>query len=116
MVPKISDVVISAFKDIAYGACSLTPQEFYACTPAEVRDKAESVNRYHKQCVIEQDEIAAMGIHMDMLIAHNTEWQRKYGYTYPHSDDDTTSEVVEDNDSSVSVFKQWVTATGGKTI
>jgi len=51
-----------------------------------------------------------------MLIAHNNEWQRSYGYTYPHVDETIVEEVVEDNSSSVDVFKQWVTATGGKTV
>ena len=60
--------------------------------------------------------MAAKGIHMDMLIARNNEWKREYGYTYPHVDETPpVVEVVEDNSCSVDVFKEWVTATGGKT-
>ena len=53
---------------------------------------------------------------MDMLIARNNEWKREYGYTYPHVDETPVEEVVEDNSSTVNVFKQWVTATGGRTV
>jgi hypothetical protein len=116
VVPTVSGLIIAAYKDAAYGACGLSPAEFYACTPTEVRDKAEAVNRYHKRCVLEQDEISAKGIHMDMLIARNNEWKREYGYTYPHVDETPVEEVVEDNSSTVNVFKQWVTATGGRTV
>jgi hypothetical protein len=110
----VSNLIIEAYKEVAYGACGLTPKEFYECTPAEIIDKAKAVNRYHKQCVLEQDEISATGIHVAMLIAHNDSWERKYGYTYSHND--ATIEVVEDNYSSVNIFKQWVSVTGGKTI
>ena len=112
----MSSILIAAYREAAYGACGLSPAEFYACTPSEVRFKAEAVNRYHKRCVLEQDEIAATANGIAMAIARNTEWKHNYGYTYPHVDETIKEEVVEDNSRTVDVFKQWVTATGGQTI
>ena len=92
---------------IAFGECGLTPQEFEAMTPAEFSVLLDSRRSQQRQVFDFYDTLNALSVRMSVGGSCKVEDFKLI-----------RTEVLEEQpvEDSVSAFKAWVNATGGKTI